>query len=162
MRFVTMVLVLALGALPLAGAAPRATTSLQPRAGLLAELEFDVDSTTLYVGSLEAIRQVAGWALANPDGVIVVEGHADESGTDAYNVQLSLDRANGVRAELLAAQVPADQIIVAAFGERGRVRGDNRRVAMWAMRADADRVAAAVRKLKPALIDTGDGAVAAR
>ena len=133
-----------------------------PRAGLLAELEFDVDSTTLHVTTREQIGQVAAWALANPDGVLVVEGHADRAGSDAYNVQLSLDRATAVRAELIDAHVPPEQIIVAAFGERGPVRGDNRRVAVWAMRAAPERVAAAVRALRPSLIDTGRGAVGLR
>lgn len=53
---------------------------------------------------------------AAPD--IVVIGHTDRVGTEAYNDGLSLQRAQRVRAELVKLGIPASRIQAAGRGER--------------------------------------------
>ena len=58
----------------------------------------------------------------DPDSKMVVEGHTDSVGSDALNKRLSLDRANSVRASILARQVPpdrADVLLACTFVVRG-------------------------------------------
>lgn len=67
-----------------------------------------------------------------------VEGHADESGTDAYNDALSLRRAQIVAEQLQSGQFPPGSIAVHGWGssrplvvEKGKSRQrENRRVAI--------------------------------
>jgi len=67
-----------------------------------------------------------------------VDGHADAIGTDAYNNQLSLRRAQTVADALTASGVAAEAISVHAFGKSSPVasnqtaegRSQNRRVAI--------------------------------
>jgi outer membrane protein OmpA-like peptidoglycan-associated protein len=57
---------------------------------------------------------------------IVVEGHADRSGTDAYNENLSRARAQAVATFLMGHGVATDNIETAWFGEsRPRVQTDD-------------------------------------
>ncbi len=58
-------------------------------------------------------------ASANRLGIVdfTITGHADRSGPDSYNLDLSLRRANSVRTELIARGVKAGGISVAGRGE---------------------------------------------
>ncbi|WP_246503812.1 OmpA family protein [Plastoroseomonas arctica] len=66
-------------------------------------------------------RQIIGEAAAAAPRLqatrIEVAGHADRSGTPAYNQGLSQRRANIVAAELVSRGVARDQISISAFGE---------------------------------------------
>jgi outer membrane protein OmpA-like peptidoglycan-associated protein len=46
-----------------------------------------------------------------------VTGHADRSGSDAYNMALSLRRANAVKDQLVREGIAANQIVVVGRGE---------------------------------------------
>jgi outer membrane protein OmpA-like peptidoglycan-associated protein len=48
---------------------------------------------------------------------IEVSGHADRSGSDAYNQALSMRRAEAVAAELTRRGVPRTEMVIQAFGE---------------------------------------------
>lgn len=52
------------------------------------------------------------------DFSIVLEGHADPRGEEAYNEQLSADRASAVREALIRSGLPGDKITTRAIGER--------------------------------------------
>ena len=47
---------------------------------------------------------------------VIVSGHADRLGRAAYNVPLSRDRAEAVRQVLIEEGLPAERIVVRAFG----------------------------------------------
>jgi outer membrane protein OmpA-like peptidoglycan-associated protein len=49
---------------------------------------------------------------------ILLEGHADAIGTDAYNMRLSLRRANSVAQELIASGLRRGRLGVEGYGER--------------------------------------------
>lgn len=80
---------------------------------------FDFDKADLKSDSATIVRQAAQ-AFPRSQGVTRIEatGHADRSGTDAYNLKLSQRRAEAVRAELIAQGVPANQIAIFAKGEK--------------------------------------------
>lgn len=116
-------------------AQPR-NASQHPRVGQLAEVKFAAGSAEVVFdtdGRVAArLDQAASWAHENPDGLVVLDGHADVVGTEPVNLRLSLERAKAVRERLVSAGVDPDQIIIAAFGEDGP-RHD-RSVVVWATR----------------------------
>jgi chemotaxis protein MotB len=128
---------LALLATLLAAAAANAEPSQlsqHPRVGELCEIDFTIGSAKIGVDNYDKIGQVAGWALQNPDGLVVLDGHADSTGNSAANTELSLQRALAVRDQLVALNVEPERIVVAAFGDGGAQRAkiaENRRVTVW-------------------------------
>jgi len=78
---------------------------------------FDFDIHEL---SAEANQTVDGIVnvLQDVDGLILIDGHADHTGTDAYNQALSMRRANSVRDALVSRGISADRLSVRGFGER--------------------------------------------
>jgi outer membrane protein OmpA-like peptidoglycan-associated protein len=84
----------------------------------------------------EKLNDVAKALLDQGDSNIVVEGHTDSRGGDRANEQLSLQRAQEVRAYLVSQGVPSDSIRAVGLGEARPVasnasaegRANNRRV----------------------------------
>jgi outer membrane protein OmpA-like peptidoglycan-associated protein len=58
------------------------------------------------------------WLLAHKGAMLSVEGHADATGPEAFNVLLSYKRAEAVAAWLVKAGAPAEQIATRAAGTR--------------------------------------------
>ena len=120
--------------------------SAQPtnaRVGKLAELRFERGSSELAAAAKDKTQQslgsVAAWALENPDGLVVIDGHADRTGTNPYNVRLSLRRAETVRDELVDGYgIDPDQIVIAAYGGHQ----PRRQVVIWGTRAGMDAIVA--------------------
>ena len=80
---------------------------------------FDFDRSTLNSSGLQVIDAVATQAKKRSDlGQIVVVGHADTSGSAAYNQKLSLRRAEAVKASLVKQGLGGMQIRVEARGEK--------------------------------------------
>ncbi len=84
---------------------------------LLDEIQFDFDKSTIKPESYSALDKVAAELNSNEFYYIIVKGHADAIGTDEYNAKLSKERAESVRAYLVAKGVPAEKIITRGFGE---------------------------------------------
>lgn len=78
---------------------------------------FDTNSSSLYWGSENALKAQARVLVANADLNIVIEGHADERGTDDYNLALGERRANSAREYLIAQGIDPLRIEVVSFGE---------------------------------------------
>ena len=84
---------------------------------------FDVNSDQL-IGGNSAVSDLAAVLTARPEWKAIVVGHTDSTGTDVYNFELSLRRANAVRAELIANGVNADKLSTRGDGATNPV-GDN-------------------------------------
>lgn len=78
------------------------------------------DARTALQSNAAAIRQNAGW------GVVTVEGHCDERGSEEYNLALGDRRANAVKRYLVDLGVPSSRLRTVSFGEaKPAVQGHN-------------------------------------
>lgn len=88
---------------PNAATPESASTALAEQAGAFAlQINFDLDSVKVDPAFLPHLSAIAkGIDLSGTDLKIVVEGHTDARGSPQYNDQLSLRRAQSVRALLI-------------------------------------------------------------
>jgi outer membrane protein OmpA-like peptidoglycan-associated protein len=104
----------------------------------MSDVLFDTAQYTLKPGAREKLAKVSGIILSHPGLKIEVEGHTDSVGGDEYNMTLSENRANAVRAYLTEQGVSGDAITAKGFGKTRPVadngtaagRQMNRRVEM--------------------------------
>ncbi len=80
---------------------------------------FDWDSTKLNQQSMVVIGQAASSFKSRGGSQITATGHTDTSGGDAYNMALSLRRANVVKDALVQQGVPAMAINAVGVGKAG-------------------------------------------
>ena len=102
------------------GGAPAAAPPPPPPAtgpGKAYMVFFDFDRSTITATAATTIKQAAADAKAGQKTRIGVTGHADRSGSDAYNMALSLRRANAVKDQLVREGIPAANITVVGRGE---------------------------------------------
>lgn len=107
------------------------TASAEEDDRAVAEVFFEHDSAELSQRATEKLDKAAEAAMASPGARIVLDGHADPRGTEAYNVGLSIRRAESVRDHLVAQGVDRDNIIMAYYGENAPRRdsfAEDRRV----------------------------------
>lgn len=92
---------------------------------------FDFDSSNLKPGAYREIDRTAGVLNRYPQTTILVEGHTDSKGAEAYNQQLSERRAQAVRDALVNRGVDARRLRVIGYGESQPISSSdamNRRV----------------------------------
>ncbi len=100
------------------------------------DVTFSTDSATVRSDLAAEIRSIAANLVSYPNSTIQVIGHTDNTGTAAYNFDLSQRRAVAVRDILLGAGVPSNRLSAAGAGEDRPVasnltvsgRAQNRRV----------------------------------
>lgn len=79
---------------------------------------FDFDKSSLTPSAIEIIKKANAEAHANTSDVnFSITGHADRSGSDAYNMKLSQRRANAVKTELVSIDSGNKNIETTAKGE---------------------------------------------
>lgn len=92
---------------------------------------FDFDSSTLKPGAYREIDRTANVLNRYPQTTILVEGHTDSRGAEAYNQQLSERRAQSVRDALVNRGVDSRRLRVIGYGESQTISSNdamNRRV----------------------------------
>jgi len=93
---------------------------------------FDFDSDKLDAEAQATIKKVADLMAKYPDTDVALAGHTDKYGSDDYNANLSLRRAEAVADALVALGVEEDKIIkIQGFGKQdivSQVNRENRRV----------------------------------
>jgi len=107
---------------------------------VLRGVHFDFDKATIRSDSVATLREAANTLKENPAVRVVVEGHTDSMGTEAYNQRLSRRRAEAVKDYLIKLGVAADRLTVRGMGESQPVasndteegRAENRRVELLA------------------------------
>ncbi|MBY0324288.1 MAG: OmpA family protein [Reyranella sp.] len=80
---------------------------------------FDWDRSNLSQQALNTIKQASDAFKTKGNARITATGHTDTSGPEAYNMALSLRRANAVKDALVRNGVPAQAISVIGMGEKG-------------------------------------------
>jgi OOP family OmpA-OmpF porin len=93
-----------------------------------ANIVFQVNSAVLTRSSYPAIQELADSLRVNPDLDLLIEGYTDNSGKPAYNLRLSIQRADAVKNALLKMGIAASRIQVKGFGEAEPI-ADNHTVA---------------------------------
>jgi peptidoglycan-associated lipoprotein len=78
---------------------------------------FDFDKYTVRPDAARVLDANAAWLKSNPSVVILIEGHCDERGTNAYNLALGERRAKAAQEYLVSHGVAAARISTIAYGE---------------------------------------------
>jgi len=105
---------------------------------ILRGVEFETASATLKPTSLPILKGVADDLRIHPLVRVELQGHTDDRGADAYNMDLSQRRAESVRDYLISQGVDASRLTAQGYGESQPVsdnntaegRANNRRVVM--------------------------------
>jgi peptidoglycan-associated lipoprotein len=97
----------------------------------LAKLEdalFDYDQSTIRTDASVALRDdvavIRGILADYPNQKLIVEGHADERGSDEYNLALGDRRAHAVQEFLASQGIPGPQLAVVSYGKERPVCTD--------------------------------------
>lgn len=96
---------------------PAPTGRNVPDLPVLYRIYFEWDKADITADSARTLQEAASTAKAAPVTRIVATGHADRSGTERYNMALSLRRASAVKVLLVRDGVPENQIVVIGRGE---------------------------------------------
>ncbi len=78
---------------------------------------FGFDSATLTEEAQAVLRKKAQWLEDNPEVVIVIEGHCDNRGTEAYNLALGERRAESAKSFLADLGIDATRVMTISYGE---------------------------------------------
>ena len=101
---------------------------------------FEFDSAELNAQNQNSLSQKAKWLQSHPQvAAILIEGHCDERGTDAYNMALGARRADAIKNYLIDLGVPNNKLETQSFGEE-KPADPNHNEAAWAKNRRADFV----------------------
>lgn len=78
---------------------------------------FAFDDSSLDQQAQDVLREKAVWLRDNPDASVIIEGHTDERGTNAYNLALGERRAESVKNFLVNLGVDASRLTTISYGE---------------------------------------------
>ena len=83
----------------------------------LKPIHFAFDKSDIRPADAKVLDASAKWLTSNPNQLVLIEGHTDERGTDAYNLALGDRRAKAAMNYLVAQGVQGDRITIVSFGE---------------------------------------------
>jgi peptidoglycan-associated lipoprotein len=83
----------------------------------LRPIHFDFDKSTIRSGDAEILESNAGWLRDNRSQLLLIEGHADDRGTNEYNLALGERRATSTKNFLVSRGVAPDRISIVSYGE---------------------------------------------
>lgn len=81
------------------------------------DIHFDYDNFDLRADAKQILNDKAAFLQANPQINIIIEGHCDERGSNAYNMALGEKRAWSAAAYLEAMGVAASRMEIVSYGE---------------------------------------------
>ncbi len=83
----------------------------------LRDIHFDFDKYDIRPGDAKILDANAAWLKQNDNMLVLIEGHADERGTNEYNLALGERRAKAAMNYLVAQGVQANRITIISYGE---------------------------------------------
>jgi len=83
----------------------------------LRDVRFDFDRYDIRPGDARILDENAQWMKANPGSLVLIEGHADERGTNEYNLALGERRARSAMNYLVSQGVPVARLTIISYGE---------------------------------------------
>ena len=102
---------------PLAGSDMAAINDELRRRGFSPDVYFEYDEISLSEETRDRLARNAELLKSQPQFMVTVEGHADERGTNEYNLALGERRANAVRDYLGSLGVDAGRLRIITYGE---------------------------------------------
>ena len=118
--------------------APGAVAGIPPAAlppslrSALRDINFEFDQYSLTDDAKATLDELGQALKANPQFAVTIEGHADERGTVEYNLALAEQRAQAVKAYLVALGVDASRVDTISYGEQRPVDAGHDELA-WAI-----------------------------
>jgi outer membrane protein OmpA-like peptidoglycan-associated protein len=120
---------------PVASRAPEVAPAVKPGT-VRYEVYFSLGSGALSTEDARSLARAAHWLTESRDVQVIIEGHADPSGTPEGNLALGQKRAEWVRDYLVSAGIDAARLEVISYGDTrlkyGRTNPRNRRAAIVA------------------------------
>jgi peptidoglycan-associated lipoprotein len=83
----------------------------------LADIYFDYDAYAIRAEDTRVLDENAEWLRANPNTLVLIEGHTDERGTSEYNLGLGDRRAAAAMSYLLTRGIPARRMVAISYGK---------------------------------------------
>lgn len=87
------------------------------RRGYLKDVYFDFNESTLRDDARTTLAADAQWLERYPSMRILIEGHCDDRGTEAYNLALGDRRANAAREYLASIGVDGSRVQTISYGK---------------------------------------------
>ncbi|MEN8246253.1 MAG: peptidoglycan-associated lipoprotein Pal [Thermodesulfobacteriota bacterium] len=81
------------------------------------DIHFDFDSSALQPMAREVLQRKADFLFEMADASIIIEGHCDERGTEAYNIALGDRRAESAKAFLVDIGIDPSRMTTISYGE---------------------------------------------
>jgi OOP family OmpA-OmpF porin len=116
--------------------APEKPKPVAEKVTFAADVLFDFDKSVIKPEGRSKLDDISGKAKGINLEVVIAIGHADSTGSDAYNQRLSVRRAESVKAYLVSKGIEANRVYTEGKGEKQPVadnktrdgRAKNRRV----------------------------------
>lgn len=106
--------------------APAATSPTVAQESKMVTVYFEFDSYILSEESKKSLTDNADWLKKHPEVKITIEGHADERGSDEYNMALGEKRAQVAKEFLESLGISEDRLKTISYGEEKPVaEGDD-------------------------------------
>jgi len=83
----------------------------------LGDVLFETGSSTLSPGAGRNLDRLVQFLTEHPDRLVQIDGFTDSVGTDSFNQDLSLRRADAVRADLLNRGIGATRVTTQGYGK---------------------------------------------
>ena len=85
--------------------------------GPMKDIHFEFDRSSLQPEAREILKVNAGWLKSNRSVRVEIEGHADERGTNEYNLALGARRAQSAKDFLATLGIAAGRLSTMSYGE---------------------------------------------
>lgn len=89
------------------------------------EILFEQGSASLSTAGMTKVRELAQVLRDYPDSIAYIRGHTSSEGELEYNIQLSQQRANVVRSELIAAGISPSRLIAEGMGPQDPIASND-------------------------------------
>lgn len=86
---------------------------------------FNTNKATLQNISYDPLNQLVDILNKYPNAKLTIEGYTDNTGTNAYNIELSENRAKTVLSYLVSKGIAADRLTAVGYGEEKPVATNN-------------------------------------
>lgn len=81
------------------------------------DIYFEFDSVRLTPQGQELLQKKASWLSENKTSTVIIEGHADNRGTNEYNLALGEGRAQSAKTFLLDLGIDGSRLQTISYGE---------------------------------------------